>query len=1441
MHWRKVNRRIWQNDYGARYSQSDQIELAESSKDKMSWGIKMKKSLLTVFFMMLIMMLLQGTIYAARVINKACPGCGKTIGWDYAEVSKTQHAVFYSCNDCGRSNTTYESHTWGSWVSDGAGTTHTKTCTKCGYEKTESHSYGSWKYLNAGQHRKDCSVCNSYMLGTHTTTKAATCTTAAYCGSCSSNYGNALGHSTPTTFSTSTTQHWKLCSRNCGTYVYGKELHIDSNSDGLCDVCNYIMDNIAPVITITPNGNSTVAKQYSTVVTVTDEGGSGVGTCKYVWTTSVTAPASESGYTTTFTTGSSIKTPVATGTYYLHVLAKDGGENTTKKSSEGFALDNTAPIGTIKINDGAKYTTSTGVTLNISSNSSDVAEMSISETTTKASYETYATTKSWNLSSIEGEKTIYYWFKDVLGNESEMNQVSIILDTSNPTLGTLNVEASTTNTITVSVTGANDTISGIKNYDYYLDGTKVGSGIASATYTYTGLTPNTEYSLSYVVRDNVDKTAGPSAELTKYTLAAIPSGLTSSNGTSDNTISINWEANNNPVGTSYTLEASENGIDWIKLNVGTDLSYEHSSLEKNKIFQYRVKAQNEEGIFTNYSAITTGKTTQECISDSITYDKTAPVASFTLNENTTGVDLSFVVKIEENYKTETLKYKWTSTNTALTSEADFGTNTFVPGDTIYPSSDLDSGTCYLQIYTKDAAQNEAIYVSPEFYNNPHLSDVSILIEEGRKYTNTVDVTITNNANGAVYMYISETPIAISTIPDSYWKAYTETVDFTLTTGDGSKTIYGYFKDVYGDVADTSDEIILDTKSPIIGDLSGVEYTNKVSGDKVEIVASGFDDFEGSADIDYYTVTWQYRVNDGELLYGSQKSTTSNSDTFLMPITAEGKYTVRITLTDRAGNGVDTYKEIDVIVDRTAPEITSITENQIINIADGETVLIKAEDIIDPVNGVLESSGVDYCEWSYSYNSNTPVQSESTIKNESSELEFSIAGEGTYEVTITAYDKAGNSSNKTTTVIIDRTGLEISEYDVDLSADTTTITATITGAIDNAEVAGYKYYIGNQADTLVFITEQENNIYTFEGLAPSTGYYIAFEVVDIYGNISDRSEAKLIYTLANAPTGLVASDGLYATKIEIQWSNNDNPAGVTYEVVTSDDNSTWNEIIYVGQDLSYTHTGLNSNTTKYYKVRAKNQDGVYTEYSNSDEGSTIADTLKPIGYTKSTENITLGLSNSIDDEVYTKVVAKKSDTIEILVKLEDEKYQSPHSITENYIALYVELEEATYEDKTVEIVEVSDGIEITITISGIEEEGELLVKIPAGKISDTAGNTNDELNLGTGIVIDNTLPVIAVEDIKYSEDAVITISDASSGIKYWGVTSAEVQPDTWYEVENTTEEKNVTSSNLNAGTYFAWIKDLAGNVNNVEFTVSQKELIVTPDEGQNKAFGTEEPE
>jgi len=111
--------------------------------------------------------------------------------------------------------------------------------------------------------------------------------------------------------------------------------------------------------------------------------------------------------------------------------------------------------------------------------------------------------------------------------------------------------------------------------------------------------------------------------------------------------------------------------------------------------------------------------------------------------------------------------------------------------------------------------------SPEVSLPPQQESLKVLINNGDKYTTDRNVVLELSAGDDVaYMAISENADFVN---NSY-NPYKETVNWELSDGDGSKTVYVKFYTQYGRESDLiSDSIILDTIAPAIKEINLKDY------------------------------------------------------------------------------------------------------------------------------------------------------------------------------------------------------------------------------------------------------------------------------------------------------------------------------------------------------------------------------------------------------------------------------------------------------------------------------------------------------------------------------------------------------------------------------------------------------------------------------------------
>ncbi|MFX1277384.1 MAG: OmpL47-type beta-barrel domain-containing protein [Promethearchaeota archaeon] len=154
------------------------------------------------------------------------------------------------------------------------------------------------------------------------------------------------------------------------------------------------------------------------------------------------------------------------GVKTVYIKFKDQNDLISFVFYDDIILDTELPTGSLSINDDDSYTTNIGVSLTIEGiDVNGISQMRFSyDKMLWTDWETYATTKSFNLYNNDGEQTVYVQFKDGVGRTSSVSiNDSIILDRIPPT-GTIlinNGEVSTTSTqvmLNLTASDANDVI-----------------------------------------------------------------------------------------------------------------------------------------------------------------------------------------------------------------------------------------------------------------------------------------------------------------------------------------------------------------------------------------------------------------------------------------------------------------------------------------------------------------------------------------------------------------------------------------------------------------------------------------------------------------------------------------------------------------------------------------------------------------------------------------------------------------------------------------------------------------------------------------------------------------------------------------------------------------------------------------------------------------------
>ena len=163
------------------------------------------------------------------------------------------------------------------------------------------------------------------------------------------------------------------------------------------------------------------------------------------------------------------------GTKTVYVQYRDHAGRISTSYSDSIILDTTPPSGSILIEGGAVYATSSSVTLNLSATDSlsGVADLRFSNNGSSwVAWEPYASTKGWTLDAGDGTKTVYVEYRDNAGNSSSSNNDTIVLDTVPPSSSATSPATTISLSFAVSWSGS-DGLSGVESYDVQY---RVGSG-----------------------------------------------------------------------------------------------------------------------------------------------------------------------------------------------------------------------------------------------------------------------------------------------------------------------------------------------------------------------------------------------------------------------------------------------------------------------------------------------------------------------------------------------------------------------------------------------------------------------------------------------------------------------------------------------------------------------------------------------------------------------------------------------------------------------------------------------------------------------------------------------------------------------------------------------------------------------------------------------------
>jgi len=571
--------------------------------------------------------------------------------------------------------------------------------------------------------------------------------------------------------------------------------------------------------------------------------------------------------------------PAGDGTKKVVVKFKDNAGNRAG-CSDAVILDTTVPTGSIKIKAGASYTTTGAVPLTLSAaDANGMAQMQFSnDNTTWTIPEAYATSKAWTLTEGDGTKTVHVKFQDKAGNWSIAYSTTIILDSALPS-GDVSINngdtyvTSPSVTITLSAYDTNDvrqmkfskdnttwttpeTYKATKSWTLSLgDGTKTvyvkfkdEAGNWSAAYSDTIILVTTPPTGSINIENGAAYAS--SSAVTLNLSATDANGVSQMQFSADN---ATWTAPEAYAATkSWTLPAGD----------GPKTVY--------------VKFQDNAG---NWSTVR---------SDAIILDTALPTGSITINGSATYTTSTAVTLTLSASDTNGIsQMQFSNDNSTWTTPQAYSTS---------KSWTLSSGNGTKTVYVKfkDKAGKWSDAYSDSIILDTIAPKGSVVIKSGDVLTTAQTVTLTlspADINGVTQMKFSNNNVN--------WKAaepFAASKSWTLTSGNGVKTVYAMFKDTAGNwSAAKADTITFDTIAP----------TGSIKINKGAVYATSAAVTLNLSASDTNGVTQMKFSNDGVVWSSPQIYATTKS---WILTSGSGLKTVSVMFKNKAGNWSDVFSD-----------------------------------------------------------------------------------------------------------------------------------------------------------------------------------------------------------------------------------------------------------------------------------------------------------------------------------------------------------------------------------------------------------------------------------------------------------------------------------------------------------------------------------------------------
>ena len=816
---------------------------------------------------------------------------------------------------------------------------------------------------------------------------------------------------------------------------------------------------------------------------------------------------------------------VPDGTYTIRVSSNPSSNGDTIGTVQ---VNTTAPSSpSLSVEGGNTYTTSRSVNLTISATGATKMKVSNYADFTGATWENYATTKTWQLSSSDGTKTVYINFKTTSGANVSKSD-SIILDTTlaDPTLS-INSGATSTNSrdLTLTITANGATKMKIDNDTQF---SNMSSWLNIATsYNFTVPQGESNPTVYLRIKDAANNQKTTSDSIVVDTTAPTNLSISINSGasyTNSSSVSLALSANGGPT----TMYLSNNGVTWTSYSYATSKTWSLSDNDGSKTVYF--KARDSAG--NNATAITS----------SITLDTTAP-SQVTLSSPAAGATVS----------SQTPTFTWTNPNNASHTrtfkieilqsgsiEASANTNS---STTTYTAETLSEGVYTWRITVYDMANNTAVTSQRSFT----ISIDGLPVPSQTYPANNAYVNMSSYTNNQIKLQCSPLTSEDTVYYDfKYGLGLTNqnrskssagnTPEISITTSySNGQTIYWSVRarNNSGSTAySTNRSFTIDTQAPTLNSISinsGATYTNS-SSVTLTLSATGASWMKLSNYAAFTNASWQ--------AYSTSKSITL--------LSGDGVKTVYFKAKDAAvGNQGTSYPNINntaisdtITLDTAGPTIsngipsssTTDTTPQIsaeftdsLSGSDNTTLVVKLDGTNVTANATIYSG-------QFTYTPSTALSTGSHTVNVSVEDAVGNIGYLEWSFTITSTDDSNDDSSGTGPGVVTPPSSTISFSSVSYSPTTVTssdkvnvtATATPSGTVTIGRVSVYYTHSDGTSDLITMTNSADFDYYAEIGPFDSGTITFYIKAVDTSSNSYQSTNESFTITDNDNPSITIVS-------------------------------------------------------------------------------------------------------------------------------------------------------------------------------------------------------------------------------------------------------------------------------------------------------------------------------